>query len=151
MSVAHLQYQVALGTHGGGIASKAWTQRLINVEVKDADNIVTLSSNKFTPIEGDYVLFGFFSQLAGDNRKLRVWNSTTSTLINYNASQRILTGGAPGVIVAAFSANGTDEYEIDDYAITAKTVSALGYKMSYPGGSYEVYADIYLEKITNDE
>lgn len=154
-SYAILQDQKAAGTGSGNYTANAWTTRDLNTEVYDADGIVSIASNRFTPAEGTYriqIRIPFNGSATNDDLVARLYNFT-------DTSETIVGGGLANggsakayvYIEGVFEANGTDAYQVEYYAVGGWSgVSEGGWNMGqYPGsnGYIEIYTTIFLEKI----
>jgi hypothetical protein len=146
-AVAYLEDQKASGTAGGGASATSWNPRDLNAEVSDAGNIVTISSNTFTPIAGDYELVAAAPSYLTNQHRLRLYNVTGDSLVkegqNANASASG-TGQSNADLTVKFTANGTDAYRIGHYTTTASATNGLGRALSL--GSVETYLTITLRK-----
>lgn len=145
---AIIRDEKATTTAGGGASATTWNARDVNTELVDADNIVTISSNQFTPIAGDYDLFAYAPSYDTDTHRLRLYNVTGTSSVE--EGQNAQANSANNVQTTAFlsckfTANGTDAYRIDHYTLTAKATSGLGIAVS--DGSNEVYLVIVLRKL----
>ena len=147
MAVAVLQDQEAQNTQGGTFTSGAWQTRVLNTEVSDASAIVTLSSNRFTPIAGTYLILARAPAYQVRSHQLRIQNVTAATTAAIGGSQYVDPGDTvvgdatvEGVIVA----NGTDAYELQHQAHTTANTNGLGNAANF---TTEVYASVTLIKI----
>lgn len=149
-SRAILRDEKAANTSGGASTSTTWNARDLNTELSDPDSIVTISSNKFIPISGTYIIS--VQAAAGHNttastHRLRLFNVTGAASVEEGVDSR---GGGNGertlaTLVCRFTANGTDEYRIDHYTQTGQATSGLGSPTN--DGTNEVYMQIELEKV----
>jgi hypothetical protein len=80
--VAIYQEQQTSGTNGGTFTSGAWRTRLLNTEVSDPGEIGTLSSNRVTLVPGRYLIEGIGTATGTNGHQLRLWNSTSSTVLS---------------------------------------------------------------------
>lgn len=155
-SQAVLEHQETSGTGGGGSTATTWTTLGITTEVSDPDNIVTISSNKFTPIAGLFIVFAqqAFRNTAGTAAivRLRLRNVTTGTVLDTSINHMISTSsviiGASPSLFYMINANGSDEYDVQ-YYITQSTSSAgsgLGQNIS-EASAVERYLKIVLMRL----
>jgi hypothetical protein len=147
-SGAILRDEKASNTAGGTSTSTTWNARNVNTELSDPDGIVTISSNKFTPIAGDYLI----NVLAGSGaasssaHRLRLFNVTAGSSVEEGHSSQAIAGSRSTAFLACkFTANGTDEYRIDHYTSVGAATNGLG--VATNDGSAEVYMTIELEKV----
>lgn len=142
------------GTGSGNYTANAWTARDLNTEVYDADGIVSIASNRFTPAAGTYRIMVRIPFNVGTNDDLvtRLYNftDTSETIVGGG----LANGGSAKTYVyleGVFEANGTDAYQIEYYGVNAwGGASEGGWNMGqYPGsnGYIEIYTVVYLEKI----
>lgn len=148
---AVIEEQQAQNTAGGGSTATTWSTRVLNTEVADADNLVTLSSNKFTPISGTYRItvnspFLWNATTTGTGR-LRLRNVTqTSVVFISNNFFANVTQGLNMTLTTQFTANGTDEYDIQYFIQQARATNGLGAALN-EASNVERYTQVLLEKI----
>lgn len=143
--------QKATNTAGGGSTATTWTTRVLNTEVVDADGIVSLSSNTFTPIAGTYRLYVnspfIASASATGHGRLRLRNVTTTTVIQVSANHAMLVNTQANMtMMAEFTANGTDAFDIQYYITQSRATNGLGIAVN-EAGEVEHYTQCFLEKI----
>jgi hypothetical protein len=147
-AIARLEDQKSTTTVGGGASATTWNARDLNTEVSDPDNIVTIASNQFTPIAGDYDLDAWAASWKVDRQRLRLYNVTQSAVVDTEGLDSASGAGdsvsVPAHLYARFTANGTDAYRIDHYTSGAQASNGLGFPVS--DGSNEVYMTIVLRK-----
>lgn len=146
--VAIIVDQKTTATDGGGASATTWNARDLNTEVSDADSIVSISSNKFVPISGTYLIIAEAPAYQCGAHRIRLYNVTAAAVVKEGISVR--SSAADGISMCAklthrFTANGTDEYRIDHYTVTANAGDGLG--IAVGDGSAERYLEIYLEKL----
>lgn len=149
---AVLEDQKATNTAGGAMVATTWTTRDLNTEVVDADGIVSIASNQFTPIAGVYRLF-VTSPFIGNsgattNFRLRLRNVTAATVVQVSANHTAgaLSQGENITMETSFTANGTDAYDIQYFSSQARATNGLGLAIN-EASAVERYTQIYLEKI----
>lgn len=147
-SYAVLQDQKSSGTAPGSASATTWNARDLNTEASDADNIVTISSNQFTPIAGTYYIhvegFGRLVNL----QRLRLYNVTGTAVVKegLNTYAYVTNGETTAAMLSyIFTANGTDAYRIDHYTQAAYATNAWGLPLTL--GTNEVYLTITLIKV----
>lgn len=149
ISHAMLMDEKATGVHGGTSVA-GWNARDLNFEVTDPDSIVTLASNKFIPVAGTYIAFVFVSALAATSNSLmraRLRNVTTAAIVGAsNSNVYVASGSAQLPFLSIFTANGTDEYQIDTYDSVGRLTTGLGFAVS--DGSGERYATLLLLRMS---
>lgn len=149
-SIAHLIDSKTSGTNGGTSNNTTWNTRDLNTEQYDPDGIVTISSNKFTPIAGTYIL-RVYSPILGNattntTARNRLFNVTAATTVIEGDNVTCgLTGGVVVVLEYVFTANGSDEYRIDTYTNNGRATNGLGAALTL--GTAETYTRVVLEKI----
>jgi len=132
----------------GGTFSAGEQTRVLNTEV-DPDNIVSLSSNQFTPSSGDYRIIASAPTFKVGTHKLSLYNvtGTSRTLIGQNAYARASDNqGSTAHLSGFFTANGTDVYELRHQCSTTFATQGFGVACSY--GYSEVYAFLTLLKLS---
>jgi hypothetical protein len=146
MVAAELYDSKATETHGGASSAATWQTRTLNTEV-DPDSIVTLSSNQFTPIAGDYMIWAMAPAYKVNAHRLRLYNVTGASVTHtagnsYSDSSDAFVTNAS--LFWIFTANGTDAYRIDHY--TESAVSSWGLGRWVGDGAAEVYTQVVLMK-----
>lgn len=145
---AILRDEKTSGTNGGTSATTTWNNRNLNTETYDPFGIVSIASNQFTPIAGDYILFAWAATgaTATNLTRLRLYNVTGAASVE----EGLNTAGVGSnrhisTLMTKFTANGTDAYRIDHYTSVGLATSGLGIAVS--DGSAEVYLEIVLIKV----
>lgn len=133
----------------GGTATAGDNDRVLNSE-NDPDNIVSLSSNKFVPIAGDFYLEAVCPASDVGRHRARLYNVTAAANVAKGAGTNAYSAGGgyaqtDSVIKVHFTANGTDEYKIIHYV--QNTASSIGFGNSVDDGNPEQYTKVTLWKI----
>lgn len=148
LKAARVFDQKATTTDGGAASATTWEQRDLNQET-DPDSIVSVASNEFTPISGDYVIIVHAPAYKVGLNRLRLYNVTQTSVTAYGVNASVSTAStgnqAVAVLKAILSANGTDAYRIDHYTTSAEATDGLGQAVG--DGASEIYTDILLIKI----
>jgi hypothetical protein len=148
--IAILRDEKASATGGGSASATTWNARDLNTELYDPFAIVSISSNQFTPIAGDYEIIA--SAPAGANagamqHRLRLYNVTGGASVEEGGSVTSAANGrARAELRCKFTANGSDAYRIDHYTSVVQATSGLG--QSVADGSSEVYLTITIRKLS---
>lgn len=149
VSIAMLSDTKATTVNGGSASAATWNARDLNTEDSDADNIVTIASDEFTPISGTYKIFAYAPAFDVDEHRLRLYNVTGVASVK-EGSDSFAPGANNGanhaLLTWVFTANGTDAYRIDHYTALAKATNGLG--VDTADGSSEIYLRIVLEKLS---
>lgn len=148
LKTAIIQDQKASGTAGGASSATTWNTRDLNTEVYDAGNLVTLSSNKFTPISGTYKIRVTATAFQAGVNRLRLYNVTGAATVDEGMNSQSTTSVAMqniATLETIFTANGTDEYRIDHYTNSAQASDGLGRAVTT--GGVERYCTVVLDKI----
>ena len=152
---AILEDQKSQNTSGGTSTGATWSTRDLNTEVVDADNIVTISSNEFTPIAGTYLLdcvCPFLADATGAVAvRIRLYNVTAAAVVDTSSVFYVQVvassiGGVEAMLNTGFVANGSDEYRIEYYITDGRGTNGLGYAMNV-SGEVEHYTKVRLTKI----
>lgn len=150
-SYAILRDEKADGTAGGASAATTWNARDLNKEVSDADNIVTISSNKFVPISGTYkIIIRAQAHGAVGNHRLRLWNVTGGAVVTDGfgpTHNGVASVGLSAWLFLTFTANGTDAYRVDHWTSSAVATNGLGTAGTDSTNYAETFMEIYLEKV----
>jgi len=147
-AIAILRDEKASGTAGGSSSATTWNNRDLNTEVYDNQNIVTIASNQFTPIAGEYKLYATATVGLSGGHRMRLYNVTGAASVREGLNNSATVSGSDrntNTLNAIFTANGTDAYRIDHYTTSAQATTGLG--IAITTGANEVYMEIVLEKI----
>ncbi|MGZ2501729.1 hypothetical protein EHI47_11775 [Rhizobium leguminosarum] len=142
--IAILQDQKSSGTAGGG-SSAGWQTRTLNTEVLDADNIVTLSSNVFTPTI-DCEAHGWCQGYAGLGLAARFFNVTDSVAVSPDGANGYsnASGDYASVTVQAYALlTAGKSYRLEMFSQQAKTTNGLG--VAATKGTAEVFSMVLLK------
>ncbi len=141
-SYALLRDEKATTVDGGASSAATWNARDLNTEVYDNKNIVTIASDQFTPIAGEYKITVAAPANNVGAHKLRLFNVTGVASVDEGQNAQSSTGDTTQThahFKTFFTANGTDAYRIDHYTNSAKATNGLGIAVS--DGSNEVYLE----------
>lgn len=147
-SYAILRDEKADTTAGGSASAATWNNRDLNTETYDPDAIVSIASDEFTPVSGDYILLANAPAYQVGGNRLRLYNVTGTASVEEGPNERVDTGSgaqSQAGLKAAFTANGTDAYRIDHYTVSAKATTGLGRVVG--DTSSEVYLSILLTRV----
>jgi hypothetical protein len=94
----------------------------------------------------NYLLLAWAPAWQCGKNRARLRNATAGSTVKvgpngYNGGSEAVSTLSP--VMAAFTANGTDAYEIQHYTAAAKTSTGLGYALNVSGES-EVYTNVLL-------
>jgi hypothetical protein len=148
IKIAIIQDQKANNTDGGGSSATTWNARALNTEVYDPGALVTISSNKFTPIAGTYKLRAEAPGYKCAQHRLRLYNVTGAAVVDQGVNAHSSTADTTQTLATletVFTANGTNEYRIDHYTVSAQATNGLGNAVN--SGDVERYCTVTLEKI----
>jgi hypothetical protein len=148
--VAILQGHKATTVDGGGASATTWNIREITREASDVRGIVSIASNKFTPIAGTYLLQAHAPAYKVDKHRLGLWNDTDGSYVTNGKGPTSLANSSDAIVTTAhlaviFTANGSDAYEIHHYTATARATDGLG--VAADDGADEIYLEIILQMI----
>lgn len=148
--IAMLRDEKTTGTNGGTSVNATWNARDLNTELYDPGGIVSISSNQFTPIAGDYEIMVFAPFTGGSATfslgRCRLYNVTGAVAVEEGMSTFALINVAETAILhCKFTANGSTAYRIDTYTSVGRATNGLGTAVG--DGSPEVYTSVYLRKI----
>ena len=85
--------QKAQNTNGGTFTSGAWRTRDLNTEITDPNGIVSISSNQFTLVAGDYLVRWSAPADAVNVHQSRLYNVTDASVVSVGTSAYSVTGG----------------------------------------------------------
>lgn len=150
--VAVIEDQKAQNTDGGTSTGGAWSTRVLNTEVSDPDGIVSITSNQFRPIAGVYkaqAVAPFISGASTSTLRIRIINADTAVVVATGLNAFVpggSNGGIGHVMTPRFTANGTDDYEVQYYILSGRATNGLGAAMNVTG-EVERYTQLILEKV----
>ena len=131
---------------GQTLPTDTWTTRELNTEV-DPFDIVSLSSNQFTPISGTYVIIAESLSYTLYASRIRLYNQTQSSVVFTGMSGFGSAGdNVFHPLYYIFTANGTDAYSIDMWNGGTAGGNNTGGTSTNDGES-EVYTIITLLKV----
>ena len=148
IAYAILKHVENSGTHAGG-SSTSWADRTINDEV-DPSSIVTISSNEFTLVAGNYLIKAMATSDDIQDARLRIYDVTNST-------ERILGGQGYGPtfgdhnkwnhVIGRLTPSGTTAYKLQQISEQARANTGHGHAMSL-SSTQELYVviEIYKER-----
>lgn len=148
---AVIEEQQAQNTAGGASTATTWTTRVLNTEVVDADSIVTLSGNQFTPIAGTYRIMVnapfIGSATTPGSVRIRLYNVTQTSVVLVSPNHFLLTNqGVNATLFTEFTANGTDAYAVQYYVTQSRVTNGLGAVIN-EASAVEHYTQALLELI----
>lgn len=147
LQFAVLRDEKSTGTQGGASSAATWNNRNLNTEFVDLHNIVTISSNQFTPIAGFYRINVIANAFQAGTHRLRLYNVTAAGSVGQGLNAQCAVADSvatPATLDLFFTANGTDAFRIDHYTTSAKATNGLGLAVS--DGTNEVYMELCLTK-----
>ena len=136
---------------GGTFTSGAWRTRTLNTERYDPDNIVSLSSNRFTLIAGTYIIEGSAPAFKCENHHTRIYNVTDASEVERGTSERNWTG-ANSVTRICFQAQVTiasaKAFEIQHYCGLTRATDGFGVHTGWLSNPNEsVYTIVKITKM----
>jgi len=146
VSYAIIADQKSAGTNGGAFTSGAWRTRDLNTEVTDVDNIVSLSSNRFTLQAGTYLIKGRATAYDCERHQLRIRNITDASTVRFGICNFLNTSYNPhntAVIVGRTTITGAKEFELQHQAQTSKSNGGMGLGSNF---TTEVFAEVEIYK-----
>lgn len=139
----------ATTTDGGSASAATWNVRDLNTESSDVRGIVSLSSNRFTPISGTYKLKASAPAFDVGLHRLGLYNQTQTSYVEKDQGAEANTGNNDNTLAhltTVFTANGTDAYEIHHYTTSSKSGNGLGKAVN--DGANEVYLVVELTMVS---
>lgn len=147
IKAAQLSYTLASGNNGPSYTGADWRTVEVNTEDSDVNSIVTLSSNRMTPIAGTYMVVASHNHKDVNQHFKYRWRNVTAGSTSFQGNNKhdlnILAGYAPQTVHGIFTANGTDAFELQIYpaatsdAPTAASIASVS----------EIYTTVTLLKI----
>lgn len=152
--VAYIKDVKASGTDGGTFTSGAFQTRVLNN--LSGDNIVSLSSNQFTPEAGTYFITAYATGFRVGAHKAKIRNvtdsvdaligSTSFSSSNLTDINNEVTGDVTmSIITGPIVTDGTKAYELQHRC--QNTLASLGFGTSSSFGVSEVYSQVILVKL----
>lgn len=143
-AVAILQDRKSAGTDGGSAVATTWTTRALNSEFSDADGLVSLASNVFTPSDTCFCEFWSIFHRVGA-AKCRLWNVTDGVEAAVGSTAAATTGaGASSHSIGSCLVAAGKQYRMEYYATNAQSANGLGFAT---GAGTEVYSQVVLRRI----
>ena len=138
--------QKSSGTNGGAFTSGAWRTRDLNTEVTDVDNIVSLSSNRFTLQAGTYLIIARAPAHDCNSHQTRLRNITDGSTVRFGMNSFLdsrYQGNTNALLIARTTITGAKEFELQHQAESDKTNGGFGVAANY---TTEVYTEIEIYK-----
>lgn len=140
-------------TVGGSAAGAAWTQRELNTEVRDTGGNATLTSNRFTLVEGTYMISVSAPFWQVNTCTLRLLQDPVSTQVEViqgihgyaPAGDRTMAIPTLKDIITVTGTAALRTYEIQYFVETAKTTDGLGVAMAT---ETSVFCEVQLWKLS---
>ena len=151
ISVAVIADQKSQGSDGGTFSPGAWRDRDLNTELYDSDGIVSIESDSltFTLGAGTYHISAIAPTLMVDNHKIRLYNTTDSSVVATGVSCYSNNGTSVGndaTLSTAFAITGSKSFKIQHRCSTQKTSNGFGASMNV-SGSVEIYTTVTIFKL----
>lgn len=135
------------GTAGGTFTAGTWTTRSLNTETSDVGGIVTLSSNQFTLLPGNYMIKARAPANSVTGHRIRLYDLTANANRATGRSAYAASGNQTDAELSCFVSIAVNTtYRIDHYCNTTKTTDGLGLAVNIPGAS-ERYAEVEIERL----
>ena len=134
---------------GGTFNSGAWRTRILNTEVFDPDNIVSISSNQFTLQAGTYYIRAQAPAYRVDQHHIRLRNitdSTTDGVGSVGMSSSSFASITLSLLTTRFTISSAKVFEIQHRCSTTHNTYGLGIMHSISGtNSIYTIVEIYKE------
>ena len=148
-SYAIIEEQQAHDANSGTFTQDAWQTRLLNTEVADPDNIVSISSNQFTLQAGTYLLRWSAPAYNMTHHQTRIYNITDSSVVRYGSSEYTDTNHmdqTSSTGVGRVTIAGAKAFELQHYGHNTSTNTGFGVPANSTGAT-EHYSlvEIYKE------
>ena len=149
ISFARLTYELASGSTSGDAVSGSYLTYPINTENSDADNIVTLSGNRFTLGAGDYVIRYNASFYKCGTASLVLRDITNSANVSHSIGCYVTTSTSSTVTCTGShfaNISSSTVYELQYQVSNGKTGNGFGVAQSITGDN-ERWGEVVIEKI----
>jgi len=130
---ALIQDRKAYNAHGGTFTAGDWRLRDLNDEVFDPENIVSISSNKFTLIAGSYIVQWQCPMQNSGYSGSKLWNETDSAYPGNGYGTSSYTDSSVGNLTtghtfgcAIFTISGSKEFGVYHYQNTTSSSWGFG-------------------------
>ena len=128
----------AYDADGGTFSDGAWRTRDLNHEIRDEDSIVSISSDQFTLVAGDYLIRWTAPAESVNRNTSRLYNATDSAVVGIgtttflsNGLSAEVTGSSTGTAYVSISA--PKAFEIQHYGQTSRSTTGFGMKSNLSG------------------
>lgn len=140
----------AANTAGGTFNSGADQTRTLNTEDSDTGSIVAISSNRFTPIAGTYIIQASAPGFGVETHQAFLYNQTAGADVSgcigtSERSSAVDSVQSRSFVIGKFTANGTDAYEIRHRCSSSLATQGFGNPANL--GRSEVYTIVELWKV----
>jgi len=144
---AYLRDEKANNVAGGSATGASWNTRVLNTEVFDPDNIVSLASNQFTLEPGTYLIEASAPALFSGKSRLRLRNITAGATAGLGPATYSDTGAITSSLYASLRCRVTvavaTTFELQHYVANGP---GFGVDLGTPtnSGETEVYAEVLI-------
>jgi hypothetical protein len=141
--------QKAAATAGGTFTSGAWRQRDLNTTIANTDTTnITLGTNEFTLLAGNYLIVWSSPCYEGTRHKTRLYDVTGTAVIEIGSSEVTWSGTgnqSRSWGYARVTPSGSNVYRIDHQAESTKATNGLGLDSDFSAVEKYAIVEIYKE------
>jgi hypothetical protein len=140
----------ASGTQGGTFTAGSWVTRDLNTEVKDTNNLSSISSNQITLAPGTYRANILVPAVGVSSHRAKLYDVTSSSDLLMGTSVYTADSIAVqnySVIAGEFTLTETSVLEIRHQGSVTSATSGFGYMANY--GTNEIYTVVELWKVAH--
>lgn len=138
--------QQAQNTDGGDFTQGAWRTRVLNTEIADTDNFVTLASNQFSLAAGAYRVWWSAPAHSCGPHQTQLYNATDTSVEEVGSSEYMdytNTAQTRSEGCARVSIIGTKAFEIQHQCTNTQATTGLGYAANF---TTEMYTIVVIER-----
>jgi hypothetical protein len=144
---AYLRDERPTNTQGGDGTNGAYATRVLNTEVFDPDNIVTLAANQFTLGAGTYFITGRAPAVFTDHARVRIRNITDGATTGLGETDFSGSAGSGANANCTVSTRttiaGAKVFELQMWIQTLGGFN-IGFGTPANTGEVEVYAEVWI-------
>tara|TARA_R100000005_G_C4932897_1_gene160997 strand:- start:257 stop:772 length:516 start_codon:yes stop_codon:yes gene_type:complete len=137
------------GNHAGTFTSGSWLGRDLNTTITDPDNIVSVSSNRFTLQAGNYIVHVSAPAIEVNRHQIRLNDVTNSTVKEYGSNE--YSNNANGyattrsMLETRLIVTASTTYEIEHRCHTTRNSFGFGIDTGFGGVNIYTIVKIFKE------
>ena len=139
--------QKSANTEGGSSSAGSWMTRDLNTELADPDNIVSISSNRFTLQAGSYLIKASCPAHLGNSHTCQIYNYTDSSVEETGTGEYVYQGGSTtrSFVMGRVTIASAKEFTIRHRVSNSNSGNGLGVPNGWTTTEKYTMVEIYKE------